>query len=198
MSLVRYLFLGFAILTSMVISAQQSLIKFVDPFIGVDNKGQIFLGASLPFGMVKIGPDCNNKSANQGYISNGIIRGFSHVHASGTGGGPKYGNVLVAPFSGYPDYKNYGTTGSQEVSTPGYFSVFLDTYKIKSELAVTHSGALHKYTYTSGKNNGFFIDLGSFLNRKCTNCIERQYLVGSSIELVNDTLIEGYTRVRGG
>src|SRR5437870_5242916 len=71
---------------------------FVDPFIGTQGDGNTFPGASYPFGMVKLGPDCNDMNSNMGYWPEGKVRGFSHTHVSGTGGGPKYGNILVYPF----------------------------------------------------------------------------------------------------
>jgi putative alpha-1,2-mannosidase len=69
--------------------------KWVDPFIGVDGDGNVVPGATLPFGMVKLSPDCSVEWLNSGYASDKDIIGFSHTHVSGTGGGPKYGNILV-------------------------------------------------------------------------------------------------------
>ena len=74
--------------------------KYVDPFIGTQGDGNTFPGASYPFGMVKVGPDCGDLNSNMGYRHVGKVRGFSNVHLSGTGGGPKYGNILLYPFMG--------------------------------------------------------------------------------------------------
>ena len=78
----------------------QQYSSYIDPFIGSEGNGNVFIGPSCPFGMVKPGPDCS-KSSNSGYISDTTqaIYGFSQVHVSGTGGGPKYGNISVMPFS---------------------------------------------------------------------------------------------------
>ncbi len=62
-------------------------------------EGNIFIGPTLPFGMVKPGPDCS-LNANSGYVAplkDSSMYGISHTHVSGTGGGPKYGNILVCP-----------------------------------------------------------------------------------------------------
>ena len=66
----------------------------VDPFIGTDGGGNVVPGPCLPFGMVKLSPDCDLDFSNSGYVSGRPIVGFSHTHVSGTGGGPKYGNIL--------------------------------------------------------------------------------------------------------
>ncbi len=63
--------------------------QYVDPFIGTTGLGNTFPGPSLPFGMVKLGPDNLKKAENKGYAKAGEIDGFSHLHVSGTGGAPK-------------------------------------------------------------------------------------------------------------
>ena len=35
-----------------------ALVDYVNPFIGVDNTGNVFPEGTLPFGMVKLRPDC--------------------------------------------------------------------------------------------------------------------------------------------
>jgi putative alpha-1,2-mannosidase len=79
---------------------QSSILQFFDPFIGTENGGNVFLGAAVPFGMVKLGPNCGNNDNNSGYYRDQNINGFSHTHVSGTGGGSKYGNILQIPESG--------------------------------------------------------------------------------------------------
>ena len=58
-------------------------VQYVDPFIGTENGGNVFLGAAVPFGRVKLGPDCGNNDNNSGYRYEGNINGFSHTHVSG-------------------------------------------------------------------------------------------------------------------
>ena len=74
----------------------------VDPFLGTDGGGNTIPGPSLPFGMIKPGPDVGANQANSGWEPTGDINGFSQTHVSGTGGGPKYGNILVQPTVGAP------------------------------------------------------------------------------------------------
>ena len=78
----------------------RNLTKYVDPFIGSGSTGHTFPGDARPFGMLKLGPDCGDRSSNSGYLEEGSIQGFSHAHVSGAGGGPTYGNILVMPYVG--------------------------------------------------------------------------------------------------
>ena len=75
----------------------------VDPLLGVAGGGNVFPGPVVPFGMIKPGPDMvapEGHDANAGWNANGDICGFSQTHVSGTGGGAKYGNILVQATTG--------------------------------------------------------------------------------------------------
>jgi len=75
---------------------------WVDPFIGTGGHGHTYPGATVPFGMVQVGPD-NGRSGwdwSSGYHwSDSILTGFSHTHLSGTGIGDLL-DVLVMPVAG--------------------------------------------------------------------------------------------------
>lgn len=171
--------------------------QFVDPFIGTQGGGNTFPGVSYPFGMVKLGPDCGQLNSNSGYTADGLIRGFSHVHVSGTGGGPKYGNILMYPFSGDLNVSDYGSARGKEIAKPGYYSVELTGGDIFAELSCTQKTGLHRYTFRKGGQSGILLDAGSFLGKESC-CFEAQELVGSEIEILSDREICGYSRVRGG
>ena len=100
--------------------------RFVDPFIGTDGGGNIFPGPTLPFSMVKLGPDDGKKTSNSGWDSKGNIHGFSHVHVSGTGGGPKYGNILVMHVVGNIDIDDFSYHRWDDKDEGGVYSVKLD------------------------------------------------------------------------
>ena len=77
-----------------------SLTSKVDPRIGSGGHGHVFVGASVPRGMVTLGPQQINDSWDwcSGYHSSDtLIIGFSHTHLSGTGIGDR-GDVLLMPF----------------------------------------------------------------------------------------------------
>ena len=75
---------------------------YVDPYIGSGEHGHVFVGASVPFGMIQAGPQNIHKGWDwcSGYhYSDSVIIGFSHTHLSGTGCAD-LGDVLVMPFMG--------------------------------------------------------------------------------------------------
>jgi predicted alpha-1,2-mannosidase len=167
--------------------------NYIDPFIGTEGGGNVFPGTALPFSMVKLGPDCGNKYANAGWDANGNINGFSHVHVSGTGGGPKYGNILVMPVVGRLNINDYSSPRSNEKAEVGLYAVKLDKYNVSVRLSSTHSVGLHEYTFPKSEESNILIDAGSFLQH-----LECQQLVGSEVRIVSNKEIEGYSRVRGG
>ena len=72
--------------------------QYVDPRIGSEGLGRTFPGPSMPYGMAKPGPD-GVLMSNAGWAPMPeLIKGFSQTHVSGTGGGQKYGNILIQPF----------------------------------------------------------------------------------------------------
>jgi putative alpha-1,2-mannosidase len=80
---------------------ETDFIQYVDPFIGSDYHGHVFVGASVPFGAVQLGP--NNETQGwdwcSGYhYSDSILIGFAHTHLSGTGIGD-LGDVVFMPVS---------------------------------------------------------------------------------------------------
>jgi putative alpha-1,2-mannosidase len=89
----------------------------VYPFLGVDWGGNVFVGAAVPFGMVKLGPDMesfDSRPSSFGYLSGGRILGFSHLHLSGASG--KYGNILVAPVTGPLELEDIKSPRIEEVN----------------------------------------------------------------------------------
>ena len=123
------------------------LSQYVDPYIGTEGGGNSFIGPALPFSMVKLGPDCYEKKTNSGYHPEGKIHGFSHVHTCGTGGGPKYGNVLVAPIIGDFALNDFSQERKNEQASVGYYTVDLIPSSIKVELTSTPSVGFHKYGF---------------------------------------------------
>jgi predicted alpha-1,2-mannosidase len=173
---------------------------YIDPLIGSQGAGNVFIGPSRPFGMVKPGPDCD-KDSNSGYASDPsrAVYGFSHLHVSGTGGGPKYGNILVMPFTGDFDQIEQRSLRSEETVKTGYYGVTLKKSGIRAELTASHSAAFHKYQFPSGSEKGIKIDCGKFLGEMAVpDFREAQQFVGSEIEVVSSTEVRGYSRIRGG
>ncbi len=180
---------------------EMDLAKYVDPFWGASENfwfgAHTFSGATVPYGMVKLGPDCNLKISNSGYDPKGKIYGFSQVHVSGTGGPPKYGNILVMATSGAINVTDYASDRAQEVSIPGYFSVNYSTYDISAAFTATRSVGFHKYQFNKQGPSNILIDAGSFLGW-IKGVDENQQLVGSEVKIISDKEIQGYSRIRKG
>ena len=69
-------------------SKSEGLLQYVDPYIGSGYHGHVFVGTSVPYGMVQLGPTNIHKGWDwcSGYhYSDSILIGFSHTHLSGTG-----------------------------------------------------------------------------------------------------------------
>src|SRR4051812_46061154 len=96
----------------------QEVTSFVDPYIGSGGHGHVFVGASVPFGAVQVGPNNIYKGWDwcSGYhYSDSIIIGFSQTHLGGTGIGD-LGDVLIMPYIGVIRTDK----GSQENPSAGY------------------------------------------------------------------------------
>lgn len=66
--------------------------------------GDVFVGGTVPFGMVKLGLDTyeepvNQSALNGGWTPQGYVTGISLMHESGTGGGSKYGYPAQMPLT---------------------------------------------------------------------------------------------------
>jgi predicted alpha-1,2-mannosidase len=174
--------------------------QFVDPMIGAEGDGNVFIGPSCPFGMVKPGPDCSVNS-NSGYSpdQSKTIYGFSQLQVSGTGGGPKYGNVSVMPFSGDLESVNQESLRGEEKAELGYYSVLLRKWNIKTEITTSPKVAFYRFIFNPENKKAVKIDLGKFLGETpIPDGREAQQFVSSEVEVVSDTEVRGYTRIRGG
>lgn len=176
--------------------SQANVVRYVDPFLGVDGEGNVFPGATLPFGMVKLGPDTENLAANAGYDSASRIIGFSHVHVSGTGGGPKYGNILVTPVVGTVQPGRMGSGRTGEAAVPGYYTTKLTRYGISAEITTTHRVGVHRYTFPSSRSAHIAIDVAHCLTSAYAP--EVQKFIGGEVQISSATELQGMGRYVGG
>ncbi|HOI48250.1 MAG TPA: GH92 family glycosyl hydrolase, partial [Prolixibacteraceae bacterium] len=147
-------------------------VDWVDPYIGTDYHGHVFLGASVPYGAVQLGPTNFVKGWDwcSGYhYSDSIVTGFSHTHLSGTGIGD-LGDVLLMPYTGavkvLPGRQEDISTGyaslyshDQESARPGYYQVKLLKYGINVELTASERVGFHRYTFPANDTARIIIDL---------------------------------------
>lgn len=169
--------------------------QYVDPFIGTGGHGHTFPGATRPFGMVQLSPDTRLEGWDgcSGYhYTDTVVYGFSHTHLSGTGVGD-YCDILLKPCVGEIQFENgyktdpahgYASHFSKEteVAEPGYYSMELEE-GIMVELTATERTGMHRYTFNNSENAHIILDL-----------THRDKLLGSKLEIVNDSTVRGMRR----
>jgi predicted alpha-1,2-mannosidase len=147
-------------------------LAYVDPYIGSGGHGHVFVGASVPFGAVQVGPTNIVKGWDwcSGYhYSDSVVIGFSQTHLSGTGIGD-LGDVLIMPYTGSvrtskgtqaDPTSGYGSHYSHkhETARPGYYAVKLEDHDIQVELTASERVGFHKYSFPEGKPAHIIVDL---------------------------------------
>jgi putative alpha-1,2-mannosidase len=137
-------------------SSSFDVFKYVDQLIGTDNGGNVFAGATLPYGMAKAVADVDGQNT-AGFSTDGSnVTGFSHMHDSGTGGNPSLGNFPLFPQLCAGDVldncnflieaRKTGYVESSVVASPGYFKLALGN-GIEAEMTVTQHAALYHFTF---------------------------------------------------
>jgi putative alpha-1,2-mannosidase len=147
--------------------------QFVNPFVGTSKMGHVFPGATAPFGMVQLSPQTNFERMHlsdgsyntetyeycAGYqYRDSIIIGFTHTNFSGTGHSdlgdflimPTVGDLILDPLTTKNGNKGFYSRFSHENedASPGFYSVNLDSYKIKAELTTSKRVGFHQYTFS--------------------------------------------------
>ncbi|MBQ8220722.1 MAG: GH92 family glycosyl hydrolase [Bacteroidaceae bacterium] len=183
-------------------NSQESLTNYVDPLIGSGGHGHVFVGASVPFGMVQLGPTSINQTWDwcSGYHQDeASVIGFSHTHLSGTGIGDLF-DVTVMPVTGEVTYAR-GTIEepesglwsmadrTQEIAEVGYYAVPLTRYGIKAEMTATARVGMHRYTFPKADDAAIVIDLQ---NGGCWDRATETFM-----QAEGDSRIVGYRRSRG-
>lgn len=177
----------------------ENLTDYIDPRIGSEGLGRVFIGPCTPFGMVRPSPDCT-PSPNSGWLPMPErVDGFAQVHVSGTGGGPKYGNILLQPFSGPLDHTDIFAFRDSETILPAYYSTIFAHSGIKTEITATDRTSAYRFIYPQKGEKCLKVDAGFFLGESpVPDAREAQQFVGSEIQIISDTEISGYSRIRGG
>lgn len=137
-------------------TTETDVLRYVNPLIGSDNGGNVFAGASLPYGMAKPVADVNGQNTG-GFSTDGSnVTGFSHMHDSGTGGNPSLGNFPLFPqYCPEDEIDNCNFPKADRalpyitnsvVARPGYFSLSLQN-GIQAEMTATEHTALYKFHF---------------------------------------------------
>lgn len=173
-----------------IVACTQSkeVIQYVNPFIGTEQVGHTYPGATSPFGMVQLSPDTRVEdwSACSGYqYTDTMLYGFSHTHMSGTGGAD-LGDILFLPLTGgfdatyLKEKKQMGMLKSGERTTAGYYSVKL-TNGVLAELTTTPHCGVHRYTYPEGERS-LLLDLTHYLKKEKIHKLELKQISETEIQ----------------
>ena len=127
------------------------------------------------------------------------VDGFSQVHVSGTGGGPKYGNILVTPFCNGMEQTQHLDYRTYENIRLGYYDTRFKQSGIRTEITTAQRASFYRFTYPEDSLKSLAIDAGFFLGESpIPDTREAQQFVGSEIEILSEHEVCGYTRIRGG
>lgn len=176
--------------------------SYVDPFIGTAADGSMTPGPSLPFGVIRPGPDMGGNTQNPGWAAQGDINGFSQLHVTGTGGGADYGNILIQPTVGPPRAVAYGSSREDEQSAIGYYRVNLSRYHVLAEITAARRTGLYQFTYPASAEANLLIDAGHILSSggvwDGVPVGEDQRLLDSVLHIESPTEVTGFATVTGG
>lgn len=138
-------------------------------------------GAVLPHSSTELAPINANLDLNYSagvrapyFYPNRTIVGFS----SGADGVPTLMPV-VGDWTVPPERSASVYDKAREKSSPGYYSVYLDDYRTKVELAATTWTGIYRFTFPQADNAHLLLDLGRS---------------GGDIEVVNDHTVRGKSR----
>lgn len=157
----------------------------INPFIGTGGHGHTHPSATVPFGMVQLGPDTRKTGWDgcSGYhYTDSTLHGFSHTHLSGTGVSD-YSDILFKPID------NLITTDvddqlpfdkSSEIAEAGYYSVVLEN-GIQCEFTASERAGVHRYTFPKNIPARFYIDLNY-----------RDEVLDADMKVVGDSLLVGH------
>ncbi|KAH5577723.1 hypothetical protein HBI26_135100 [Parastagonospora nodorum] len=154
-------------LFAICVTAQNAtdVLSYVDPLIGSANGGNVFAGATLPYGMAKAVADVDSPSNQGGFTTeNGNVTGFSTMHDSGTGGSPSLGNFAFFPYSACPDddvdqcvfpkkERKIPYVADSVAAKPGYFAITLSS-GVKAEMTTAQHTSLFRFKFATQSNNG--------------------------------------------
>lgn len=192
-----------------IVSHADDLTRYVDPMIGSEGVGRVVIGPSCPFGMVKPSPDCT-VAPNSGWLPMPAqVNGFSQTHVSGTGGGPKYGNILIMPYNSPSAHIIDGeTTGDNvfwvdyrmwENVSLGYYGTKFSKSGITTEVTTAPRASIYRCHYPRWGEHCMVVDAGFFLGENPSpKAREAQQFEGSGMMQLTNRAVGGFSSISGG
>lgn len=173
----------------------QDYSRYVDPRIGSEGLGRTFPGPCMPYGMAKPGPDAVTMP-NAGWAPiPEPVKGFSQMHVSGTGGGQKYGNILIQP---YLDSKEIIQKRVDEKISLGYYACTFEN-GIQTEITASERCAFYRLDFGKKQKGKLLIDVATFLGiDTIPDKREAQQYVDSYVTCDGKYAVSGWSTVRGG
>jgi predicted alpha-1,2-mannosidase len=149
--------------------------------------GQTSPGARVPHSSVEAAPINNNITLSfpngvpvPYYYTNPTMLGFSG------GGGSSYGgnaepiiSPVVGDWSMPPAYRESAYDKARETASPGYYSVYLDTFKTNVELTATRWASLMRFTFPASDRSNVLVNFPAH---------------GGSMEVVGDHVLRGVSQ----
>jgi predicted alpha-1,2-mannosidase len=149
--------------------------------------GQTSPGARVPHSSVEAAPINNNITLSfpngvpvPYYYTNPTMLGFSG------GGGSSYGgnaepivSPVVGDWSMPPAYRESAYDKAREKASPGYYSVYLDTFKTNVELTATRWASLMRFTFPASDRSNILVNFPAH---------------GGSMEVVGDRMLRGVSQ----
>lgn len=157
-----------------VAQAAEDLTQYVNPNLGVTHSRWFFYTpAALPFGMAKLAPSTDGTYGNHwgweavGYQDDHTtIDGFPCMHEFQVGGialMPVTGEVKTVP--GKVEDSSTGFRSAfdkkSEQAHPGYYSVYLTDYRVRTELTATTHVGFQRYTFPESKASRVLFNIGN-------------------------------------
>jgi predicted alpha-1,2-mannosidase len=175
--------------------AQQTkpLTKYVNPFIGTaplnDPKilgyqlpkdwrswaGLVYPGSSLPNAMVQLSPITAYGSGAGYQYEDSVIYGFTHTNK----GHWNLCNIPLLPVTGKHEKFSSRFSHKKESAEPGFYSVYLDDYKVNVSLTSTLRCGYHRYQFESNEDRQILFDLSKANNRVSAWHIEQ---IGNALQ----------------
>lgn len=177
---------------------------YVNPFIGTGGTpwaaGMLSPAATVPFGMVRLGPDTSAvngiflfKTNTSGYYyEHRHILGFSYSRLSGTGI-MDYGMFRVTPYTSISKPKAIAFSHKNETASPGYYAVYLPAAAAMCEMTATEHTGYQRYTFNTSRDAKLCIDAASFIGDGSTRDSVMKYDSETGVITGETTVLGGFS-----
>ena len=142
-------------------------------------------GAVLPHGVTNLSPI--NKDVDLSYPA-GVVVAYNYIHRTMLGFSSGMPGLVVMPVVGNwtvpPERSGSAYDKGKEKSSAGYYTAYLDDFKVKAEMTVTEFTGMYRFTFPQTKQAHIVMDLSH---------------AGGTVEIVDDHTVRGFAErpVRG-